>query len=323
MKKAIIIGAGVMGLSAGYYLLKNGVEADIYEAEASIGGMAAHFDFDDISIEKFYHFICKPDKSLFLILKELGILDKLKWTPTKMGYFYDGKLYKWGTPPALISFPKLDLFSKIRYGLHAMYATKIANFSKLDKKNAVEWIKKWIGNSAYKVLWQKLFELKFFKYTDNLSAAWIASRIRRVGLSRKNIMQEGLGYIEGGSSALIEALEKNINAMGGKIYTNSQVDEINVENLNEVFINVNNTTARADFIISTIPLPIVANILKGAPRQIIDKYKKVTNIPVVCAVCKLKQKITENFWLNINDDSISIPGIIEYTNLNVLNGNDH
>lgn len=319
-KKVIVIGAGIMGLTSAYYLLKEGFEVEIYESQDQIGGMAAHFDFDGLDIEKFYHFICKPDKSLFLLLKELEISDKLRWTNTKMGYYYDGKLYKWGDPLSLISFPELDIISKLRYGLHAMYSTKRADFNKLDNLNALEWIKKWIGAKAYDVLWKKLFELKFFEYTNNLSAAWIAARIRRVGLSRKNIFQEELGYLDGGTNTLIKAIAKKINSMGGKIYTNSAVEKIKIENSEAIGIYRENQFIESDSIISTVPLPIVPTLLEDS-SEISEKYKQIKNIPVVCVICKLTQKITENFWLNINDNEIGIPGIIEYTNLNHLDGN--
>ena len=97
----------------------------------------------------------------------------------------------------------IDLFllgfvAKFRYGLHAFLSTKRKNWLPLDNVEASEWIRKWIGDEAYNILWKRLFALKFFHYKDNLSAAWIWSRIKRVGLSRKSMMQEELGYLEGG-----------------------------------------------------------------------------------------------------------------------------
>ena len=35
---------------------------------------------------------------------------------------------------------------------------------------------------------------------------------------------------------------------------------------------------------------------------------------------KLKRPFTRNFWMNINDPRIEIPGLIEYSNLNPLDG---
>ena len=44
------------------------------------------------------------------------------------------------------------------------------------------------------------------------------------------------------------------------------------------------------------------------------------NVGVVCVLLKLKRPFSRNFWMNINDPRIEIPGLIEYTNLNPLDG---
>lgn len=51
-----------------------------------------------------------------------------------------------------------------------------------------------------------------------------------------------------------------------------------------------------------------------------EKVAAIKNVGVVCVLLKLKRKFTDTFWLNINDPRIEIPGIIEYTNLNPVDG---
>jgi len=46
----------------------------------------------------------------------------------------------------------------------------------------------------------------------------------------------------------------------------------------------------------------------------------IRNVGVVCVLLKLKRPFTRNFWMNINDPRIQIPGLIEYSNLNPLDG---
>jgi protoporphyrinogen oxidase len=71
---------------------------------------------------------------------------------------------------------------------------------------------RWCGESGSKQFWRSLLEYKFYEDADNISAAWIATRIRRVGLSRKNIMQEEMGYQDGGSETLVRALVEKIES---------------------------------------------------------------------------------------------------------------
>jgi glycine/D-amino acid oxidase-like deaminating enzyme len=45
VSRLVVIGAGAMGLAAGYYALKRGHDVTVLEAAPEPGGMAAHFDW--------------------------------------------------------------------------------------------------------------------------------------------------------------------------------------------------------------------------------------------------------------------------------------
>ena len=316
MTKSAVIGGGPMGLACAYQLALDGNEVDLYEADDRLGGMSAHFDFNGLSIERYYHFICKEDYDLFTLLKELNLESKLKWYATKMGYFYDGKLYEWGNPLALFKFPKLSLISKLRYGFHMFLSTKRKNWKALEGIDAVSWLKRAEGEKTYNILWKKLFAQKFYDYTSNLSAPWIWARIRRVGRSRKSIFEEQMGYLEGGSDTLLKALEEKLTEMGVVIHLNSPVEKIAHKNGKVQGVILKGELNNFDKVYSTVPLPFVTKIIDNLPEQHQEKYASIKNIGVVCLIFKLKKPVTNNFWLNVNDDRMEIPGIIEYSNLN-------
>jgi protoporphyrinogen oxidase len=73
-----------------------------------------------------------------------------------------------------------------------------------------------------------------------------------------------------------------------------------------------------DKVVSTIPLPYVPKTIPGLPVEILRKFQSVKNIAVVCVIVKLRKSLTENFWLNVNDPDMDIPGLVEYTNLRSL-----
>lgn len=318
MATVAIVGAGAMGLAAAFHAQRAGHKVCVFEADTVAGGMAAHFDFDGLSIERFFHFICKPDQPLFDLMAKLGIADKLVWRSTSMGYFIDGRHYNWGDPISLLTFPKLGLISKFRYGLHMFLSTRRKDWSTLEHVSSKEWFLRWQGKGVYDTLWRRLFELKFYELADNISAAWIWTRIKRVGLSRKSLFQEELGYIEGGSEVLIEALVKAIEAGGGTVRLGAQVSEITSAGGKVTGLVVDGTGLAFDAVICTVPVPYVTRLVPGLSPEAKAMYDAIRNIGCVCVAMKLARPITRHFWVNVNDPAIAIPGMVEFSNLRRL-----
>lgn len=294
-EKIAIIGAGPMGLAVAYQLVKYGYEPVIFESDDRIGGMSASFDFGGLEIERFYHFHCTSDIDFLNILRELKIDNQLNWVHTKMGYWYGNQLQPWGDPIALLTFHGISPIAKFRYGLHSFWAIKRNNWLPLEKYDAVTWIKKGQGKEAYTKLWKKLFELKFYEYSSNLSAPWIWSRIRRVGRSRYNMFKEKLGYLNGGSKTLLDAMKNHILQNGGVIRLEAAVDKVILKDN-----CVKGIISKGEFfefqkVISTVPLPIVAKIIPDLPNDVLKLLKTKVNIGVVCVIAKLAKPLTSYF----------------------------
>jgi len=315
MAKIVVIGAGAMGLAAAHRAVVNDHEVVVLEAAPEPGGMAAHFMLGDLSIERFYHFVCKADAPTFSLLEELGIADKMRWRGTSMGYFIGGRLHRWGDPVALLRFPHLSLFEKIRYGLMMFVSTRRDRWDALEHMSARDWIERGCGSRVYEKLWRPLFELKFYEYADNISASWIWTRIRRVGRSRRSLMHEELGYIEGGSETLVSALVEAIEARGGEIRLGEPVRRVRVEAGRAVGVETAAGFVPADAVVATVPTPFVSAIVPDLPEVSREAYASIDNIGVTCVVLRLKRSVSPHFWVNIVDDRMPIPGIIEFSNL--------
>ncbi|MEQ8816896.1 MAG: NAD(P)/FAD-dependent oxidoreductase [Thalassobaculum sp.] len=310
-----IVGAGAMGLAAAYHALKAGHRVTVYEADTVPGGMAAHTDLDGLSIERFYHFVCKADAATFALMRELGIGERMRWRDTSMGYFVDGKMYRWGDPLALLTFPKLSPMAKLRYGLQMFLSTKRSDWRPLENLAAKDWIERGAGREAYDVLWRRLFDLKFFEYADTVSAAWIWTRIKRIGTSRRSLMQEQLGYIDGGSETLVRALVEAIGARGGEIRLGTPVQEVVVADGRVAGIRTAAGVDPVDAAISTMPTPYVSKLVPALPDDWKARYDGIVNIGVVCVLLRLSKSVSPHFWVNINDPAVEIPGIIEFSRL--------
>lgn len=320
MASVIVVGAGAMGLAAAFHAARAGHAVTVLEASPDAGGMAAHFDFDGLSIERFYHFVCKADEPTFALMRELGLGDAMKWRATSMGLFSGGKLHEWGNPLALLRYPGIGLISRIRYGLLAFVSTKRERWGALETQSAREWITRWSGRAVYERLWQPLFDRKFYEYADNVSAAWIWTRVKRIGRSRKSMFQEELGYIEGGSQTLVDCLVARIEEMGGKVRTSAPVNEIVSQDGQVTGVRVGEEFITADAVICTVPTPLVSAMVPTLPEEWKARYDAIENIGVACLLFKLKRPVTSHFWVNITEPDIEIPGIIEFSNLRPVEG---
>ena len=60
-------------------------------------------------------------------------------------------------------------------------ATRRNEWESLEHVSARDWIERWCGPGVYRKFWRPLFDLKFYEYADNVSAAWIWTRIKRIG----------------------------------------------------------------------------------------------------------------------------------------------
>lgn len=318
-QRVAVLGAGPMGLAVAYQLARDGHKPVVFEADDRVGGMTAAFDFSGTTIERYYHFHCISDHAFLKVLDELGLASKMRWVETKMGYWYQNRLQPWGNPIALLKFKGLSLTAKIRYGLHAFLSTKRNDWKPLDNVEATGWIKRWVGAEAWEVLWKRLFDYKFYHYTDNLSAAWIWSRIRRIGRSRYSLFREKLGYLDGGSDTLLQALKVDIEKHGGIICLKSPVNRVIIEHGKVQGVVCGEEIQRFDKVISTVPLPYVPSLMPDLPQDILTRFAALKNVAVVCVIAKLRKPLTENFWLNTNDPEMDIPGLVEYTNLRPMN----
>lgn len=319
MSRVIVIGAGPMGLAAAYQAVQDGHTVDVLENAPEPGGMAGHFDFGGISIERFYHFVCRSDQSIFDLMDELGITHKMRWVPTTMGFYFRGRLHDWGNPVALFKLPGVSLVDKFRYALFASACVKRSNWgASLEKTSARDWITRWCGETVYDIFWRPLFDLKFYEYADSISAAWMWTRMRRVGRSRSSMMQEEMGYIDGGSKTLVDALAGAIEARNGKIHLGAGARQVTVQNGCVTGVDTFAGHFSAEHVVSTIPTPFVAKLVPDLPPEWKARYEAIHNIGVICVVLKLKRSVSRHFWVNISSKEYGIPGVIEFSNLRPL-----
>ncbi len=316
--RGIVIGGGPAGIRAAHLLAKGGLETTLLESGPVLGGLASSFDVQGVTIERYYHFVCRGDDDLVEALGEIGLAGKLRWKDSRMAYFVDGTLYPFLTPLELLRFRALPLVDRLRAGFAVKLAQRMRE-ADLAPRRATAWLRELFGERAYRVIWEPLMRFKFAEHADSISAAWIWARMVRLGRSRKSPWREELGYLEGGSQTVLEGLRRDFERQGGRVILNAPVEEIALQDGLATGVRVGGETLPADVVVSTITPKHFLRLAKDFPEGAYkDGLRSIPVIGIFCLFLRLRESVTPFFWVNTNDPRVPFAGMIEYTNLNPL-----
>lgn len=316
--KIAIIGGGLTGLVAAYQLVNLGHEISIYEKTSELGGLASGFLIHGENLEKTYHHIFKTDKYIISLIDELGIGPKLEWYDSSVCIYYDKKLYPFSGPLDLLKFSPLSFLSRVRLGLVIFFLQKYKSWQKLEKISAYEWMKKYCGEEAMKVIWEPLLKGKFERFYDKVSMAWLWARLHIRSNSRKFGEGEKLGYFNGGFQVIIDKLVENLKKKSTKIFLRANVKQLKSENSKvKVFID-SFRSIEYDKVICTVPSYVFCNLIKHDESISFEYLKKLNSIDYLGAICIVfssKQNLSDYYWHNINDLQAPFLVFIHHTKL--------
>jgi protoporphyrinogen oxidase len=309
-----ILGGGITGLSAAFYLLRAGVDVTIIESRPELGGLASCFDFGPFFWDRFYHCILTSDRPLLELIDDLGLSDELRWTPTKVGFFADGALHSMSTSLDFLRFPSLTLWQKFRLGLGILYAARIQDGKPLESELASDWLKRVFGKENYRKMWEPLLKCKLGGCREEASAAFMWATIARLYSTRENdaSRKERLGYVRGGYRTVIGRLIEEIKRMGGNILTGVPVQEIREDG--GLHVLCGHEEIRFDQVVSTVPSPVLARIAPQLAPEYVERLTQVKYLGVVCFALVLKRQLSPYYVTNLIDD-VPFTGVIEMTNL--------
>ena len=346
MVRIAVIGAGAAGLSAAHHLLQNGCEVKIYERSSFVGGQASTFEvLKDIPLERGYHHLFISDTDIIELIDHLGLSSQLKWIPSKVGTFTQGKTFKFTTALDLLKFSPLNLIDRLRLGFLSLYLSKISDWHNLESSTAVNWLKNFGGQNIYDVFWEPMLQGKFGKnYFSQVNMAWIWGKINTRFASRKGFLaKELLGYPLCSFGTVFDELVRSIKKKGGIVELSREVTKIisldqdqKVKIISELKADTWQSPTKHDFspetiefeskeknihtdefdaVIVTTPSYVFSNIIDNIPRDYQPSLLSQNYLSAILLILVLKSPLSEYYWLNIADRKIPFVGVIEHTNL--------
>ena len=252
MKKVVIIGGGVSGLSAGIYAQQKGYQTEIYEKNQMLGGECTGWNRQGYHIDNCIHWLTgsQKDDDLYDIWNNVGVLDdsielyredyiyKLEMNGKKLHFWRDVEKarqeFLFLAPEDSVEinkfFDSVKLaecvrvpFKKAQADMNFIdlmkFVMPMKNMSKVMKEYGQETVTDLANrfkNPYIKAIMGKYFNHNFLAYTLITSYAFLTS---------------GTGAIPmGGSVGLVKRMAKRYFELGGKIHTGKSAEKVNIIN---------------------------------------------------------------------------------------------
>ena len=172
-----IVGGGILGMTAAYRLAQKGVRVALYERSSDLGGLVGSFDFDGYPVDRFYHVVLPTDDRVRGLAEELGLGDRFRFRPTKVGFYDDGRLFSMTSPKELLTFPLLRLHDRLRLGAFVARCQLTKTHDELDETPLLEWLRRRSGKNVLERMWPRC-------WTRSSTGATTTCRRRTSGRAR-------------------------------------------------------------------------------------------------------------------------------------------
>jgi protoporphyrinogen oxidase len=308
--KIAIIGAGATGLSAAYDLTRAGHTVSVFEAGDRVGGLAAGFKAEhwDWTLEKFYHHWFRSDADILGLIEELGATDRVLFQRPVTVVYYEGQFYPFDSPQRWLSFPGFSWLDVLRFGAVGAYFKALPNGVKLERYTADAWLRRWMGQRAYDLIWRPLLVGKFGEhYYRDINLAWLWARIK----SRT----PRLGTFQGGFQAFLDLLAERVRRQGGTIALDSPVREISAAPTGGLTLATPGGPATFDHCIATTAPRLLARIAPQLPEAYRTQLTSLKSLGAVVMVLALNQRLTDAYWFNLPKEAgFPYLALVEHTN---------
>jgi protoporphyrinogen oxidase len=311
----VVLGGGLSGLAAAWEIAGAGFgDVTIVERSAEPGGLASSFEHAGHYYPLGYHHILPTDATLLRFLDLIGALPDVHWRRIKMLFRVGGEFYDFSKAADFVRLP-LPLFQKLRFAGLMVRAYQKKDWSDWEGRTARELVDSWGGTIVREAVFEPLCDLKFELPSDEVSGAWMGTRLHaREGSGR-------LGYIPGTNwtRTLCEGMVRLVHERGVAVRTGAAVTGLGTHGrrVHEVELD-GGDSVEADVIVSAMPTNVLARLLPGDPQLDFVDYTALLSL-----VGGTHQAIPDDFyWLNLLSPRLAACGIFLLTSLNPTIGGE-
>lgn len=315
-----VIGAGITGLTAAYDLSRAGHRVEVFERSGTIGGLAAGFETHGTHLEQAYHHLFTTDTAIIGLAEELGIGDKLMWSPSSMALYADGAMHPFTGPLDLLRFSPLGFWDRLRLGIVTFCIQNRKGWRSLVDVPAIEWMRWYCGERVFEVVWKPILVGKFHQHHEHVSMAWLWARLHsRVNSRGQSAMsQEKLGYFAGGFHTLIRALTVKLEARGVILSTGMPIQSLRHDAATgQILVQVEGRERTFDRAICAVPSYVFAGLIQhdtAVTAADLAKLRSTDYLDALCLVFTSSQSLSPYYWHTVADLDYPFLSVIQHTN---------
>jgi protoporphyrinogen oxidase len=314
-----IVGGGIAGLAAAYDLARQQtlpVAVTIYEGSDYLGGLAAGYKGRvewDWALEHFYHHLFTNDDAILKLTRELGLEELLEFYRPDTAIFYQGQNYPLDSPARVLRFPHLAIWNRLRMGLAIAYLRYHPQrpWQKFDRQTADGWLERWMGDEAYRMLWQPILEGKFGAHYKDVNLAWFWARVFK--------RTPRLGYYKGGFQAFIDGLTVAVRGHGVNIHTGAAVEQIEPQPEGGFTLRATGVeAAQYDAVLSTVSPGLMQRLAPALPDGYLGQLQRLRSMGAVVLTVALNRQLMTNgiYWSSIpKREGLPFLALVEHTNM--------
>ncbi len=231
IKKVIIIGAGVSGLSSAALLVKEKIPVQIFEKSNYVGGRTTSMVFRNHILDNGFHIMpFYKTSAVYKILNEAGLLPKLKLSKVhNIAFYKDKKFHRY--PKGIIDILRMSIVPfksrlTLLKTLLPMAFSSMEKAEKLDNKSLTELTKSFDQNT--KSFFDAVCMLAFADTPDHVSLGEFVRTIIRAN-PFKGGTSEFAYPSQGGYDIISKILAKYIQEKGAELYLNTCIKKVIVE----------------------------------------------------------------------------------------------
>jgi protoporphyrinogen oxidase len=309
--KVAVVGAGAGGLVAAYDLARAGCSVTVFEASDHVGGLASGFKIPrwDWSVERYYHHWFATDRHILKLIDELGWRYKVLFPRSVTTVYHEGRFYPLDSALAVLRFPGFPLADRVRLGAVVAFLRALPRWQPLEKVTAHDWMRTWVGERAYRTLWEPLLVGKFGPHYREVNMAWLWARFKA--------RTPRLGTFEGGFQAFMDAFAERVRAEGAVLRLRTRVERIEARPEGGLRLSLLDEDSEFDQCLVTTSPCLLAQLAPTLPETYLERLLRLKSMGAVALVMALKHRLSDRgfYWHNLPKDAgFPFLSLVEHTN---------